>query len=60
MDFLIAVIARNAREAPEAIEAIGRTAPSAELRSRVEQAVEQADSLRLRQAFREHLPPTPE
>jgi HEAT repeat protein len=60
MDFLIATIARGAREAPEAIEAIGRSAPSADVRARVEQAVEQADSLRLRQAFREHLPPTPE
>ncbi len=60
MDFLIAKIAGNAREAQEAIETIGRTAPSAELRARVEQAVEQADSLRLRQAFREHLPPSPE
>ncbi|MGD0631130.1 MAG: HEAT repeat domain-containing protein [Terracidiphilus sp.] len=60
IDVLIATIARNAREAPQAIEAIGRTAPSAELRSRVEQAVEQADSTRLRQAFREHFPPVPE
>jgi len=60
IEFLVATIARGAREAPEAIEAIGRSAPSAELRARVEQAVEQADSLRLRQAFREHFPPTPE
>jgi hypothetical protein len=60
MDFLIAAVARNAREAPAALEAIGRAAPSNDLRARVEQAVEQADSLRLRQAFREHLPPTPE
>jgi hypothetical protein len=60
MDFLIAAIARGAREAPEAIEAIGRIAPSAELRARVEQAVEQADSLRLRQALREHFPPVQE
>jgi hypothetical protein len=60
MDFLIATIARGAREAPEAIEAIGRTAPSAELRARVEQAVEEADSVRLRQALREHFPPTQE
>ena len=60
IEFLVATIARGAREAPEAIEAIGRSAPSAELRARVEQAVEQADNLRLRQAFREHFPPTPE
>jgi hypothetical protein len=56
MDFLVALIARDAREAPAAIEAIGRTAPNAELRARVEKAVEQAGSLRLQQAFRQHLP----
>jgi hypothetical protein len=56
MDFLVALIAQDAREAPAAIEAIGRTAPSAELRARVEKAVEQAGSPRLRQAFRQHLP----
>jgi hypothetical protein len=60
MDYLIALIARSAREAPEAIEAIARTAPPAELRARVEQAVELADSMRLRQAFRQHLPAIPE
>jgi hypothetical protein len=60
MDYLIAVIERGAREAPEAIEAIARTAPSAELRARVEQAVEQADSMRLRQTFRQHMPAVPE
>jgi hypothetical protein len=54
MEFLLATIARDAREAPEAIEAIARIAPSAELRVRVEQAVEQADSLRLRKAFNQH------
>ena len=60
VDFLIAAIARDAREAPIAIEAIGRTAPSAELRARVELAVEEADSMQLRKAFREHLPTVPE
>jgi hypothetical protein len=55
-DFLVALIARDAREAPAAIEAIGRTAPNAELRARVEKAVEQAGSPRLQQAFRQHLP----
>jgi HEAT repeat protein len=60
IDFLLAMIARDAREAPEAIEAIGRTAPSAELRARVEQIVDQADNLRLRQALRQHLPAIPE
>jgi hypothetical protein len=59
-DFLIAMIAREAREASAAIEAIGRIAPSAELRVRVEQAVEQTGSQRLKQAFRQHLPARPE
>jgi hypothetical protein len=59
MDYLIAAIARDAREAPDAIEAIGRMAPSAEMRARVQQAVEQIGSERLQQAFRRHLP-TPE
>ncbi len=56
MDFLVALIARDAREAPEAIEAVGRIAPNPELRARVERAVEQAGSPRLRQAFRQQLP----
>lgn len=60
LDYLLATIASDAREAPEAIEAIGRIAPSAELRGRVEEAVEQADSMRLRQAFRQHPPAIPE
>jgi hypothetical protein len=60
LDHLFAIIARDAREAPAAIEAIGRTAPNAELRARVEQAIEKADSPRLRQAFRQHLPAIPE
>jgi hypothetical protein len=60
IDFLIATVARDAREAPEAIEAIGRIGPSAELRGRVEQAVEEADSIRLRKALQQHLPAIPE
>jgi hypothetical protein len=60
MDYLLATIARDSREAPDAIEAIGRVAPSAELRGRVEKAVEEADSMRLRQALRQHLPAIPE
>jgi HEAT repeat protein len=55
MDFLISLIERDASESAAAIEAIGRIAPNAEIRSRVEQAVELADSPRLRKAFREHL-----
>jgi HEAT repeat protein len=60
IDFLLALIADDGREAAEAIEAVGRIAPSAELRARVEAAVEQADCPRLRRALREHLPPIPE
>ena len=55
MDYLLEKIARDAREGAAAIEAIGRTSPNAELRARVWQAVEQADSARLRQAVRQHL-----
>lgn len=60
MDYLIALIVRDVREAPSTIEAIGRIAPSAELRARVWQAVEQTGSQRLGQAFRQHLPAVPE
>jgi len=60
LDFLLALVARDAREAPEAIEAIGRIAPNPELRTRVELAVEQVDSPRLRQAFRKHMHSIPE
>jgi HEAT repeat protein len=55
MDYLVAIIERDAREAPQAIEAIGRAAPSAELRARVQKAVGQTGSERLEQAFRQHL-----
>ncbi len=60
IDHLLGTVARDAREAPAAIEAIGRTAPSPELRARVEKAVEQAASPRLEQALRQHLPATPQ
>lgn len=56
MDLLIDLVANDAREAPSAIEALGRVAPSPELRARIQAAVEQAGSPRLRQAFHEHLP----
>jgi len=55
-DYLIALIARDAREAPTAIEAIGGAAPNAEMHARVLQAVEQAGSSRLTQAMRQHMP----
>jgi hypothetical protein len=60
LDSLITLIANDERQAPAAIEAIGRIAPNAELRARVEQAVKQAASPRLDQAFRQHLPQRPE
>ncbi len=60
IDFLLALIQRDAREAPAAIEAIGRGAPNAELRARVQKAVQETGSQRLEQAFRQHLPPRPE
>jgi hypothetical protein len=60
MDFLLALVAQDAREAPAAIEAIGRIAPNPELCARVRQAVAQAGSPRLDQALRHHLPPQPE
>lgn len=56
LDFLIDLIARDALEAAVAIEAIGRIAPSAELRARVKRAVDETGSQRLDQAFRQHLP----
>jgi HEAT repeat protein len=60
MDFLIGLIAAETRQATAALEAIGRIAPNAELRARVEKAVEQTGSPRLAQAFHEHIPPPPE
>ena len=60
IDFLVACIEQDERQAPDAIEALSRIAPNAELRARLQQAVEQADSIRLRQALRKHLPPIPE
>jgi len=59
VEFLLEMIARDAREAAVAIEAVGKAAPTAELRARVAAAVEQAGSPRLRQAFRQHLPDLP-
>jgi hypothetical protein len=52
---LVDLIARDTREAVPAIEAIARSAPSEEMRIRVEQAIEQADSPRLLKAYQEHL-----
>ena len=55
IDYLIALIAQDAPQAPVAIEAIGRSSPNAELVARVELAVQQADSSRLEKAMRQHL-----
>jgi hypothetical protein len=60
MDFLLALIEGETRQATAAIEAIGRIAPNAELRVRVEKAVQQTGSPRLAQALQEHLPPRDE
>jgi hypothetical protein len=60
LEFLIAKIADDSHDAPEAIEAIGRTAPSPEVRGRVERAIELAGSSRLRKALLEHFPAVPE
>lgn len=56
IDFLVSLIERDGREASAAIEAIGRLGPSAELRARIQQAVDQVGSPRLLQALRQHLP----
>lgn len=56
IDHLIAMIERDELQSASAIEAIGRTAPSAETRTRVEQAVKKTGSRRLEQALRQHLP----
>jgi HEAT repeat protein len=53
-DFLIRQVERESRHAPAALEAMGRIAPSAELRARIEKAVEGTGSDRLRDAFQEH------
>jgi HEAT repeat protein len=53
-DFLIGLVERDSRHALAALEALGRIAPSAELRARIEKAVEGTGSERLRDAFQEH------
>jgi hypothetical protein len=56
IDLLLGMVRRDERHAPAAVEALGRTAPSSELRTRVELAVREAGSQRLEQALRQHLP----
>ncbi|MFZ1083455.1 MAG: HEAT repeat domain-containing protein [Terracidiphilus sp.] len=60
MDFLLALIEGDTRQAPVAIEAIGRIAPNDALRAHIQQAVAQTGNPRLEQAFRQHLPPRAE
>jgi len=55
MDFLIGLIEREEREAPRAIEALGRAAMSDELRARLVGAVEATGSPRLLKALGESL-----
>jgi hypothetical protein len=55
-DFLLALITRDDLHAPAAIEALARIAPSADVQARIEQAVQQADSMRLRDTLRKHFP----
>jgi hypothetical protein len=55
VDFLIGLIEREERDAPRAIEALGRAATSDELRARLERAVETTGSPKLLKALREQL-----
>jgi HEAT repeat protein len=57
IDFLIGLIEREEREAPRAIEALGRVA-NEEQRGRLVRAVDGTGSPRLVQALRENLPPS--
>lgn len=54
-DFLVGLIERDERDAPLAIEALAKAAPSEELRARIAKAVEEVGSPRLRKAIDEHL-----
>ena len=52
-DFLVSLIAAGKREAPIAVEALGRAAPSPELRERLRWAVEENGGEQVRKVFRE-------
>ncbi len=54
-EFLIGLIEDEDRQAETALEALARILPSAEMRARIETAVEEAGSQRLRKAWAEHL-----
>jgi HEAT repeat protein len=53
-DFLIGLVERESRYAAAALEALGRIAPSAELRERIEKAVDATGNARFRDAFQEY------
>ncbi len=55
-DFLAGLIERDERDAPLAIEALGKLAPGKELRARIGRAIDSSGSPRLRKALVEHLP----
>lgn len=55
-DFLIAKIEKEERDAPEALEALARSSPGAELRARLEKTVQEIGSPRLMKALQEYLP----
>ena len=56
LDFLIGLIESEDREAPAAIEALAKLSPGAELRTRMERAIEETGSARLKKVLEEHLP----
>jgi HEAT repeat protein len=53
-DFLIRQVERESLHALAAVQALGRIAPSAEVRARIEKAVEGTGSERLRRTFQDH------
>ena len=54
-DFLVGLVERESRRCiRRALEAMGRIAPSGELRARIEKAVEATGSERLRAVFQEY------
>ena len=58
IDYLIALIEREDREAPLAIEALAKLASNPELKVRLVNAVQETGSPRLAKTLREHLPET--
>ena len=58
MDFLLGVIEKDVRQAPSALEAISRVHRSAEVSSRVAQAVARSRSERVLVAYRQYFPET--